>query len=37
MRGFLGARRAAGKRPGGKRPGPGQHAGLQKAAAGKSG
>ena len=36
-RGFLGARRAAGKRPGGKRPGPGQHAGLQKAAAGKSG
>ena len=37
VRGFLGARRAAGKRPGGKRPGPGQHAGLQKAAAGKSG
>ena len=27
MRDFLGARRAAGKRPGGKRPGPGQHAG----------
>ena len=37
VRGLLGARCAASQRAGGKRPGSGQHACLQKAAAGKSG
>ncbi len=37
MRGFLGARGAAGKRAGCKRSGAGHHAGLQEAAAGEPG